>query len=56
MIRKEMVANGEPLTRLEFESFEDLEDYFLAECWGKKGLRTKVIGKVLLIQKRKENK
>jgi len=48
------MANDEPFQRLEFETFADLEAYFLDECWGKKGLRTKVIGTVLLIQERKE--
>lgn len=48
------MSNDEPFQRFEFETFEDLETYFLSECWGKKGLRTKVIGTVLLIQERKE--
>ena len=47
-------ANGEQYTRLEFDSFEDLEAYFMENCFGVKGLRTKVIGKVLLVQQRKE--
>lgn len=48
------VANGEQYTRFEFDSFEDLEAYFMENCFGVKGLRTKVIGKVLLVQQRKE--
>jgi hypothetical protein len=55
MMRSEGSANGEQYERIQFESFEDLEAYFMAECWGKPGLRTKVIGTVLLVQKRKEN-
>lgn len=56
MKQSEGLANGEAYQRIQFESFEDLEAYFLAECWGKPGLRTKVIGTVLLIQKRKERR
>ena len=40
-----------PITQ---ENVTHIEAYFLDECWGKKGLRTKVIGTVLLIQERKE--
>lgn len=47
-------ANDEEFMRLEFDSFEDLEAYFMDNCFGVKGLRTKVIGKVLLVQQRKE--
>lgn len=47
-------ANDEKFTRLEFDSFKELEDYFIKNCFGVKGLRTKVIGKVLLVQQRKE--
>lgn len=47
-------ANSEEYTRYEFDSFEDLEAYFMDNCFGVKGLRTKVIGKVLLVQQRKE--
>lgn len=54
MTKSEGVANGEAYHRIQFETFEDLETYFLSNCWGKKGLRTKVIGTALLIQERKE--
>jgi len=54
MTRSEGSANGEQYERIQFDNFADLESYFLSECWGKKGLRTKVIGTVLLIQERKE--
>ena len=48
------VANGEKYERFEFQSFADLEAYFMRECMGKAGLRTKVIGTVLIVQKRIE--
>lgn len=48
------IANGEKYERLEFQSFADLEAYFMRECMGKSGLRTKVIGTVLIVQKRIE--
>lgn len=45
---EEGIANGAPYKRAAFDSFEDLEAYFLANLWGKKGIRSKVIGTVLL--------
>ena len=42
-------ANGEPYERHEFENHADLEEYFLKNLWGKKGIRSKVIGLVLLV-------
>jgi hypothetical protein len=37
-----------PYKRAAFESFEDLEAFFMENLWGRKGIRSKVIGKVLL--------
>jgi hypothetical protein len=45
---EEGMANGAPFKRAAFESFEDLEAFFLENLWGRKGIRSKVIGKVLL--------
>lgn len=45
-------ANGKPFDRYEFDSFEALEKYFLANFWGRPGIRSKVIGMVLLVQER----
>lgn len=42
-------ANGQSYERFEFENHADLEEYFLENLWGKKGLRSKVIGLVLLV-------
>lgn len=40
--------NGKMINRFEFESFEDLEQYFLNYLAGKSGVASKVIGTVLL--------
>lgn len=45
------LANGKPYERYEFYSFRDLEEYFLEHFWGKPGIRSKVIGTVLLVTK-----
>ena len=45
---EEGVANGAAFKRAEFESFEDLEAFFLENLWGKSGIKSKVIGKVLI--------
>jgi hypothetical protein len=42
------VANGAAFKRAEFNSFKDLEAFFLQNLWGKKGIKSKVIGKVLI--------
>ena len=42
------MANGAPYKRAAFESFDDLEAFFMKNLWGRKGIRSKVIGKVLL--------
>lgn len=47
-------ANGKPFDRYEFDSFEALEKYFLANFWGRPGIRSKVIGMVLLVQEREQ--
>lgn len=47
-------ANGVPYMRYEFETHADLEAFFLRECWGVIGLRSKVIGTVLLVTIKKE--
>jgi hypothetical protein len=39
---------GKMVNRFEFESFEDLEQYFLNYLVGKQGVASKVIGNVLL--------
>ena len=39
---------GKFYSRYEFETFEDLEEYFVKEILGTKGIRSKVIGKVLI--------
>lgn len=44
----EGMANGVWYSRAKFESFDALEQFFLAHLWGKKGIRSKVIGTVLL--------
>ena len=44
----EGIANGEAYKRAEFASFEDLEFFFLQNLWGKSGIKSKVIGKVLI--------
>jgi hypothetical protein len=41
-------ARGKIYSRYEFESFEDLEQYFVAEILGRTDIRSKVIGKVLI--------
>lgn len=41
-------ANGAPYKRAAFDSFEELEAFFMENLWGKTGIRSKVIGKVLL--------
>ncbi|CAB4166014.1 hypothetical protein UFOVP847_5 [uncultured Caudovirales phage] len=45
-------VNGADYERLEFESHAGLEEYFLENLWGKKGIRSKVIGLVLLVSKK----
>ena len=40
--------NGVKINRLEFESFNDLEQYFLEYLVGRPGIASKVIGTVLL--------
>jgi hypothetical protein len=42
------IANGAEYKRAEFNSFEELEQFFLQNLWGKKGIKSKVIGKVLI--------
>ena len=44
---EEGIANGAPYKRAAFDNFEDLEEFFLQNLWGKKGIKSKVIGKVL---------
>lgn len=41
-------AKGVEYKRAEFNSFEELEHFFLQNLWGKKGIKSKVIGKVLI--------
>jgi hypothetical protein len=45
---------GNEHTRCEFESFEDLEKYFIKELLGRSDLRSKVIGKVLIWGKKEK--
>ena len=45
-------VNGAHYERLEFENHADLEEYFLEKLWGKKGVRSKVIGLVLLVSEK----
>jgi hypothetical protein len=45
-------ANEMGYERLEFENHADLEEYFLKNLWGKKGVRSKVIGLVLLVSEK----
>ena len=45
---EEGVANDAPYKRAAFDSFEELEAFFMQNLWGRKGIRSKVIGKVLL--------
>lgn len=49
-----ITARGKTYTRCEFESFDDLEAYFINEILGCTDVRSKVIGKVLIWSK--ENK
>lgn len=49
-----ITARGKAYTRCEFETFEDLEQYFINEILGCTDVRSKVIGKVLIWAK--ENK
>ena len=49
-----ITARGKTYTRCEFETFEDLEQYFVNEILGCTDVRSKVIGKVLIWSK--ENK
>ena len=44
--------NDTSYERFEFENHEDLEEYFLLNFWGKKGIRSKVIGLVLLVSEK----
>jgi hypothetical protein len=41
-------AHGKDYIRCEFESLEDLEQYFIKEILGRTDRRSKVIGKVLI--------
>ena len=41
-------AHGKYYQRYEFETFEDLEEYFVKEILGRTDRRSKVIGKVLI--------
>jgi len=41
-------ARGKFYSRYEFETFEELEEYFVKEILGDKSIRSKVIGKVLI--------
>jgi len=41
-------ANGKNYNRCEFETLEDLEQYFVNEILGRTDMRSKVIGKVLI--------
>lgn len=41
-------ANGKQYQRCEFETFEDLEEFFVKEILGRTDRRSKVIGKVLI--------
>ena len=43
-----ITAHGKLYTRCEFETFEDLEQYFIKELLGRTDRRSKVIGKVLI--------
>jgi len=43
-----IAAHGKEYIRCEFESFEDLEQYFIKEILGRTDRRSKVIGKVLI--------
>jgi hypothetical protein len=43
-----ITAHGKTYTRCEFETFEDLEEYFTHEILGRTDRRSKVIGKVLI--------
>jgi hypothetical protein len=43
-----ITARGKTYTRCEFETFEDLEQYFVNEILGCTDVRSKVIGKVLI--------
>ena len=49
-----ITARGKTYTRCEFETCEDLEQYFINEILGCTNVRSKVIGKVLIWSK--ENK
>lgn len=49
-----ITARGKTYTRCEFETFDDLEAYFINEILGCTDVRSKVIGKVLIWSK--ENK
>ena len=49
-----ITARGKTYTRCEFETLEDLEQYFINEILGCTNVRSKVIGKVLIWSK--ENK
>ena len=44
----QITARGKIYERYEFQSFEDLEEYFVAEILGRTDIRSKVIGKVLI--------
>jgi hypothetical protein len=43
-----ITAHGKTYQRCEFESFADLEQYFVEEILGRTDRRSKVIGKVLI--------
>jgi|OM-RGC.v1.036523120 hypothetical protein len=44
----QITARGKVYERYEFQSFEDLEEYFVTEILGRTDIRSKVIGKVLI--------
>lgn len=46
-----ITARGKTYTRCEFESFDDLEAYFINEILGCTDVRSTVIGKVLIWSK-----
>jgi hypothetical protein len=49
-----ITARGKTYTRCEFESFDDLEAYFINEILGCTDVRSKVIGKVLIWAKKSD--
>lgn len=47
-------AHGKDYIRCEFESFDDLEQYFIKELLGRGNIQSKVIGKVLIWGKKEQ--